>query len=346
MEVDRYVAYHRPEWQRADELTARVRRAPRRLRLGRGPDPTPPLGPAEIDEFVALVQRMSAQLSLVRRRYEDDDLVAELTNRVARANSALYGQTKSPRVAFGQFFSVTFPAAVWHCRRAVLVSAALLIVPWVLIAIWLGSNGEALDTTISPEAQRVLVERDFEAYYSSGPAADFAGTVLVNNIRVSLLAFAGGVTAGLMTVTVLIGNGINLGAANAVFIAAGEQPYFFGLILPHGLLELTAVVISGAAGLSMGWALIRPGDRTRAAAFGEEAQRSIGIAIGLMLAFAIAAIIEAWVTPGLPVVPRVAIGVIVWLAVVMYLVGFGQAAAEAGYTGLPRETALRITVQL
>ncbi|MFV0524553.1 MAG: stage II sporulation protein M [Acidimicrobiales bacterium] len=347
MDVDRYVAYHRAEWQRADELTLRVgRRPPPRWQRWLRSEPPPRPTPAEIDEFVALLHRMSAQLSLVRRRYQDDDLVAELTNRVARANAVLYGRTRSPRVAFGQFFSVTFPAAVWHCRLAVLISAALLVVPWVLLAVWLGTSGGALDATISPQAQRVLVERDFEAYYSSGPATEFASSVLVNNIRVSLLAYAGGATAGIGTVMVLISNGVNLGTTNAVFAAAGEQGYFFGLIIPHGLLELTAVVISGAAGLSMGWALIRPGDRTRGAAFGEEAQRSIGIAIGLMVAFSLAALIEAWVTPGLPLVPRVAFGVVVWALIMIYLVGFGQAAAAAGYTGLPRETALRTTVQL
>lgn len=326
MDLDRYLTRHRPEWDRLRELTGRVRARPTSLSR------------EELDEFVALHHRVSAQLSFVRGFYGDPGLVAELNGLVAGSNAVLYRRTASTRSSIRRFFSLTFPGAVWHIRRAVLVAALALFVPWAAVAIWLGTSDEALSLAVDEPTRNALVERDFENYYSSAAAEEFAVRVLVNNIQVSFLAYALGITFGLGTLYILAFNGVNVGTSHGVFIAAGAQGTFFGLIAPHGLLELTAVVIAGGAGLSMGWALVHPGDRTRARAFGTEGRRSIGIVIGLMLAFVVAGLIEGFVTPGLPLWPRIAVGASIWAAFVVYVVVFGRRAELAGFTGLIAET--------
>jgi uncharacterized membrane protein SpoIIM required for sporulation len=327
VDLDWYLAANRPSWDRLADLSNRARQ-------GRGR-----LAPAEVDELASLYQRVSAQLSFARQHFADPALTNELNTLVARANAAIYRRTSSPLAGLRRFVTVTFPGAVWHIRWFVAVAAVATLAPVAVIGPWLAAHEEALNYA-APEAQQAAyVNEDFESYYSSEPAGQFATEVLVNNIQVSFLAFAAGVVFGLGSVLVLIYNGANLGVAWALFIEAGQQPKFWGLILPHGLLELTAVIIAGAAGMTLGWAIVSPGDQTRGQAFTDAGRRSVMVILGLMAAFVTAGIIEGFVTPsGLPTVIRVGLGLAVELAFLTYVVSFGRRAAAQGLTGLARET--------
>lgn len=318
MDIDRFLARNRPSWNRLNELTRRSGR----------------LSASDLDELVALYERTSTHLSYARTYLRDPSLVAQLTRLVASAGAVIYGtRPRSIRDA-GRFFTTTFPAAVWHIRRFILVSAVLTFAPAVAMAAWIGTSDAALEASAPAAVRRAYVDEQFEEYYSSAPASQFATQVTTNNIMVSLQAFAGGIFFCVLTAYILLTNGINVGGAAGLFVAAGQQPKFWGLILPHGLLELTAVVIAGAAGLRLGWTLIDPGDRTRATALAEEGRRAVVVVMGLTLAFIIAGIIEGFVTPSpLPTAVRVGVGVIVELACVLYLVVQGRLAARLGFTG-------------
>ena len=128
---------------------------------------------------------------------------------------------------------------------------------------WLATSDAALTATGPDAVRAAYVSEDFEAYYSSAPAGQFAAEVTVNNIQVSILAFAAGALLCVVTAFILVSNGAQVGMAAGMFAAAGQQSKFYGLILPHGALELSAVIVAGAAGLSIGWAIIAPGDRPR-----------------------------------------------------------------------------------
>lgn len=323
MDIDRFVAANGPTWDRLAALTARANRGVRRMPA------------AELDELVRLYQRVSTHLSYARTNYRDPALAARLTGLVAAAGAAVYGTRPRSLRSFTRFFTATFPAAVWHARRAVTVSAALLLVPSVVLGVWLGSSDRARDAAAPEAARAAYVEEDFEDYYSSEPAAEFATTVFTNNIRVAFLVFAAGILLCVVTAFLLVMNGANLGYAGGLFAAAGELPLFFGLILPHGLLELSAVVIAGAAGLRLGWAVIAPGDRSRRDAVAEEGRRSVVIVLGLVAAFLVAGLIEGFVTGRpWPTELRVGVGAVVWVTFVLYVVVYGRAAAAEGRTGL------------
>ncbi|MDH3681260.1 MAG: stage II sporulation protein M [Acidimicrobiia bacterium] len=326
MDLDRFLASNRPRWDRLAQLSKRARSRPASLT------------PGEVDELIGLYEEVSTQLSFARNHYADPSLTNELNMLVANANATIYRRTASPAAGLRRFFTVSFPAAVWHIRRFVAVATLATLLPVAIVGIWLANTEEAL-AYAAPEAERAAyVEEDFEAYYSSEPAGQFATEVLINNIQVSFLAFAAGVLLGIGSVFILVYNGANLGVALALFIVAGEQPKFWGLILPHGLLEISAVIIAGAAGMTLGWALVAPGERSRSGAFTDAARRSVVVILGLMVAFVTAGIIEGFVTPsGLPTVARVGVGAAVEAAFVAYVVSFGRRAAEAGLTGLTGE---------
>lgn len=323
MDIDSFILHHRSDWARLDQLVTAAG-GHRRLPADR------------IDELLVLYERTSTHLSIARGRYDDPSLTADLTRRVGRARAVLYGSRTGTWRDAGRFVTDIFPAAVWHARHAVLVSFLLFMVPAVGLAVWLASSPQALDLA-APEALReAYVQEDFADYYTSQPSAQFASYVTTNNIRVSIFAFAGGILACIPTALVLIANGANGGAAAGLFAAAGELPRFWGLILPHGLLELTAVFIAGGAGLQLGWTLIDPGDRPRSAALADVGRQAVTIVVGLVAAFVVAGVVEGFVTGSpLPTWARVGIGVLVEAAFVGYLVVRGPRAAAAARQSRP-----------
>lgn len=323
MNVDQFITRNEGAWRRLDDLTKRARK---------GLDG---LTPAELDELIALYQRTSAHLSDARGAYPNSALQRELTRRVAQAHGVIYGKRPRTLRTVGRFFSETFPAAVWHDRRFVLAAALLFFGPAIILGTWLGTSQKALDAAIPAEARDYYREEQFEQYYSSEPAAQFATEVTINNIRVAILAFALGILLCVGTVWVLVNNGAQVGLISGVFIYAGDGERFFGLILPHGLLELSAIVVAGAAGLRLGWTVIAPGDRLRGVALAEEGRRSVVIIMGLFLAFVVAGLIEGFVTgSGLPTLARVGIGLLVLTSAVLWVVVQGRKAAAKGITGL------------
>jgi uncharacterized membrane protein SpoIIM required for sporulation len=114
----------------------------------------------------------------------------------------------------------------------------------------------------------------------------------------------------------------------------GRLGVFFGLILPHGLLELTAVFVAAGAGLRLGWTVIDPGPRSRADALAQEGRAAAGMALGLSLVLLVSGVIEAFVTPSaLPTWARIGIGCVAEALFLAYVFGLGRRAALAGETG-------------
>jgi uncharacterized membrane protein SpoIIM required for sporulation len=322
MDIDQFLARNTMSWNRLDHLTRRAGVGVRRLS-----------GP-ELKELISLYQRTASHLSYAQTNFNDPGLNARLSQELAAAGSIIYGSRPRSVRAAGQFFTRTFPAALWHIRWYVLVSALLTFGPALAVGGWLANSPRAVDATAPAAVRQAYVGQDFASYYSSQPAAAFATEVYTNNIRVAAEAFAGGILACIPTVYILVNNGFQLGQAGGLFAAAGQSSKFYGLILPHGLLELTSVIIAGAAGLRLGWAVIDPGDRPRAVAIGEEGRRSVVLVLGVTLTLLIAGIIEGFVTGStLPTAVRVGIGACAEAAFLLYAVGLGRRAAAEGFTG-------------
>jgi uncharacterized membrane protein SpoIIM required for sporulation len=322
MDIDRFLLQNGPTWDRLALLTRRASGGIGRLTGG------------ELEELVKLYQRTSTHLSYAQTNFTDAALTARLSQLVAASGAVIYGSRRRTLRSFGRFFTHTFPAAFWRVRRFIVVSAVLTFGPAFAVGAWLANSPRALDATGPAAVRQAYVNEDFQQYYSSQPAAAFAAEVYTNNVRVSMLAYAGGILLGIPTVALLVVNGGNLGVAAGLFAAAGQSPKFYGLIVPHGLMELTSVVLAGAAGLRLGWTIIDPGDRTRAAALADEGKRSVVLVLGVVGTLLVAGLIEGFVTgSGLPTGVRVGIGVAAEVAFLAYAITLGRAAAAQGLTG-------------
>ena len=325
MDIDAFVAAHQNAWWRLQQLTERARKVTQ-------------VTPDELDEMVHLYQRAGANLANARIEYAADSaLVNRLTLLVSDAHGVLYGQRDTEvRRGLIQFATVTFPAAIYALRRYIAVAAVLTFLPWAVFQIWLSISPTAFDLAAPDGSGQQYIDQDFEAYYSNQPSQNFATQVFLNNIRVGFLAFAAGALLCVVTAALLVWNGANGGMAGGLFTHAGQADKFWGLILPHGLLELSAVVVAGAAGLRIGWAIIDPGDRPRFNALTDEARRSGSVLVGLVVAFLLAATVEGFVTGRpWPTSVRVGIGISVftlfWGWTIVYAVRLRREGRE-GYS--------------
>ncbi|MFG2873338.1 stage II sporulation protein M [Streptomyces sp. NPDC048338] len=320
MDLDVYVTAHRAEWDRLDHLLRRGGR----------------LTGAEADELVALYQRTATHLSLIQSSAPDPMLTARLTQLVARARATVTGTRRSSWRDAAAFLTAGFPAAVYRSRHWWVPTAVLSTLVAVLIGWWIGTHPEVQSAIGAPADLREMTRPGgrYETYYSSHPAASFAAQVWTNNAQAAAMCLVLGAFLGLPVIGILFVNMLNLGVGIGLMTAAGRLDVFLGLILPHGLLELTAVFVAAGTGLRLGWTLIDPGPTTRRAALAERGRAAVGMAIGLALVLFLSGLIEGFVTPsGLPTWGRIGIGVAAELAFLAYVWILGGRAARAGDTG-------------
>lgn len=318
MDVDAFVLAHRPAWDRLDALIKRRRR----------------LSGAEVDELVDLYQRVSTHLSIVRSASTDAVLVGRLSGLVARARSVVTGAHAPLWSEFVRFWTVSFPVVAYRGGRWWLGTAAAFLAVTVVIAIWVSGNAEVRDVIGTPSDIDHLVNNDFAAYYSENPAGSFALRVWVNNAWVAAQCIGFAILLGLPIPYILFQNAANLGVVAGLMFDAGRGDVFLGLLTPHGLLELTAVFLAGAAGMRLGWTVIAPGHRPRGQVLAEQGRAVVSVAVGLVVVLLISGLIEALVTPSpLPTAVRVGIGVVAEIAFLAYVVHFGRKAVRAGETG-------------
>ncbi|WP_407552606.1 stage II sporulation protein M [Streptomyces sp. Pv4-95] len=320
MDLDVFVTAHRAEWDRLEALLRRRRR----------------LTGAEADELVLLYQRVTTHLSLLLSSAPDPALTGRLTSLVARARSAVTGARKASWRDTARFFTTAFPAAVYRLRRWWIPTAILSLAIAAVMGWWIATHPEVQAAIGAPQELREMTRPggEYESYYSSHPAASFAAQVWTNNAQAVALCLVLGAFAGVPVLWVLFQNMVNLGAGIGLMSSAGRLDTFLGLILPHGLLELTAVFVAAGIGLRLGWTLVDPGPRTRRTALAEEGRAALGVAIGLAAVLFVCGVIEGFVTPsGLPTWTRIGIGVAAEVAFLLYVYVLGGRAVRAGETG-------------
>ncbi|OBI11312.1 hypothetical protein A5714_16695 [Mycobacterium sp. E2462] len=318
MDVDAFVLAHSATWDRLDRLIGK-----RRSLTG-----------AEVDELVELYQRVATHLSMLRSASSDSVLVGRLSSLVARARSVVTGAHAPLSSTFTRFWTVSFPVVAYRSWRWWLGTAAAFFAVVVLIATWLAGNPEAQAAVGTSSDVQHLINHDVESYYSEHPAAAFALQIWVNNSWVSAQCIALSILLGVPIPFILFQNAANLGLIAGLMFPAGKGGLLLGLLAPHGLLELTAVFLSGAVGMRLGWSVIAPGDRPRGQVLAEQGRAVVAVAVGLVGVLLVSGLIEALVTPSpLPTVVRVGIGVVAEAAFLCYIGYFGRRAVRAGESG-------------
>ena len=310
MDIDSFIATYRSEWSRLEAACAEG---------GRG---LSSLSGDQIGEVVRLYLRASTHLAQARTQFHDPRLDAFLNGLVTQAHAAIYSAQPRTTRGFARLLVVRYPEALRRTSPFVFVAAGVLVVVVLASWAWVATSPEAQVGLLPPAARDALRQvggrsRDL------GPAPSLSAYILLNNVLVAFYAFALGITLGVGTIVVLIKNALLLGVLAGAFQVVGNAGSFWALILPHGILELTAICIAAGAGLRMGWALIDPGDRPRGQALRDETREAVVVVVGVIPAFVVAAVIEGFITgTALPDALEILIGVGVAGLYVAFLVGW------------------------
>ncbi len=315
MTVEAFVAGRRDRWAQLEAMVKRSRRG--RLR---------DIPAADLERFGALYREAASDLAIARRDFPDDAVTTYVNDVCARAHPLLYRSPPTRPRDLVRWFTVGVPQAFRARRVYVLLSLGLLLAG--AVAGWL-----AVD--LRPDLRASLIPQSgfdqlARGQVSALPSAPLLGTVIItNNIKVAAVCFLGGALGGLPTLFILAANGWMLGTIAAAVHEGGYDLAFWSLIVPHGVLELSIIVIAGATGLYVGDAMLRPGLLRRGEAFSRAAISSLGLAAGTASLLIISGILEAYVSPsGLPAWVKLLIGASVGVALYSWLLLTGRSPRE------------------
>ncbi|MDN4490175.1 stage II sporulation protein M [Demequina sp. SYSU T00068] len=316
MDIDSFSASRERRWARLKELAGARR-----------------LTGAEADELARLYQATAGDLSTVRSAAPEPTLVSRLSVLLASARVWLTGAHTASTREVARYLLVGLPAALHRVRWwAVAVTLAVLVMAFVS-GWWTVTHEDALDLVGPPEVRAAIAQEEFASYYTEYDSTSFAATVWTNNGWLAAQCIAFGIT-GVYPLFLMYSTVLQLGVAGAIMAEAGALDIFFQLIMPHGLLELSAVFVAAGTGLRLCWTMLVPGPRPRSRALAEEGRAAVGVAIGLVIALLLSGLIEGYVTGSLmPWWLKIVIGVIAVTAFWMYIFVAGRAATRAGATG-------------
>ena len=279
--AERFVARKQEAWEAFRGTAARIELVGLRA-----------LAAAEIPAFAARYREVAADLARARTYRVSPEVIAYLERLVAAGHNALYRARARRRLPIAPYVFRDFPAAVVESWPYVLVAFLLFTIPAAVGYAVLRERPELAEEIAPP----VMVSRAEQAAERQARGIGYVETeneerpvlaswIISNNIMVCLAALAGGLVGGILTVLSLVYNGLSLGIGFGVFANHHAAGYLATFIAGHGVLELTAIFISGGAGLRLAQALVAPGDLTRKDALvlqGAIAVRMIGAVVCLL----------------------------------------------------------------
>ncbi|MGY4492590.1 stage II sporulation protein M [Pseudomonas sp. TE3610] len=281
------------------------------------------------ETFARDYRRLCQHLSLARQRGYSSHLVDSLQHLAMRGHQQLYRRRHAVGASILVFVLAGFPRLVRQQWRFVALAGLLFFGSLLLTGVLVYSFPDLVYSLMDP--QRVA---QTEAMYDPdltrlGPAAQrlpdqdwmMFGYYIMNNIGIAFQTFASGLLLGVGSLFFLLFNGLTIGAVAGHLTEIGYVQTFWPFVIGHGAFELTAIALSGAAGLKLGWALVAPGRLSRGQALREAAGIAIQLVYGVIVMLLIAAFIEAYWSSktSFSVEVKYSVGALLWLLVIAYL---------------------------
>ena len=322
----RFEATYQHEWSELESLLDQAG--------GRSTSKAAPDSPVSGARLAALYRRACEHLALARARSYPAYIVDRLDRMTTDAHQLIY---RRHELGFGHlkaFIARDFPRSVRVHLGYVMVSLAVFMLPTLIVGALVYWRPELILSMVDPETAS-----SFEEMYS--PGADSIGRTrtastdwmmfgfyIRNNISVAFQCYAGGLFAGLGSLFFLAYNGAFGGALAGFLTARGLSSTFYSFVATHAAFELTAIVLTGAAGLRIGHALLAPGRLSRLHSLVHATRSSIALVYGATAMLGVAAVIEAfwssasWLAPAI----KYSVAAACWTAVFGYFIFQGRRA--------------------
>jgi uncharacterized membrane protein SpoIIM required for sporulation len=320
-----FEARHRPDWLRFEAWLDRHERLSRRERAQAAADALPDV------EVPQAYRHICQHLALARDREYSPDLVDRLNRLALRGHHMLYGARGRRGARALEFLAAGFPRLVREERTLVIAAACLFFGPFFLLVFALQSFPDFVYYLLPPDALAKFQDMYNPANTRLGmrDADDnvaMFGYYIWNNVKIGFQTFAGGIAFGLGSVFYLVSNGLLIGAIAGYLTQIGYGTTFWSFVSGHSAMELVAIVLSGAAGLRLGGALVAPGQRSRKAALVAAARPAVRLMYGAAGMFLVAAFLEAFWSPLTAFAPltKYLVGTVLWGVVIGYFLFAGR----------------------
>jgi uncharacterized membrane protein SpoIIM required for sporulation len=327
--LEKFIVQESPGWERLD---AQLRRL--------ADDPWRKLTKDEVRELERLYQRAAADLARLATFEAEPEARRYLENLVARAYAEIHGvKAETRRFKPVRWFTRTFPQVWRRQARAFWIAFSFMMVGAVF-----GGAAIAFDpsskTALMPfahlqgdPAERVAREETNENQNGEDGRATFSGQLMTHNTRVTLMAMALGMTWGVGTLIVIFSNGVMLGAVAIDYVLAGQTEFLLGWLLPHGVIEIPAMLVGGQAGFVLAVALLGRGQRESLSTRLRKATPDVvtlcfGAAVMLIWAGLVEAFLSQYHEPVLPYSVKILFGVVELAALSWYLLRVGREKPE------------------
>ncbi|GBF79746.1 hypothetical protein AsFPU1_1145 [Aphanothece sacrum FPU1] len=277
---------------------------------------------SEIHELASLYRSVSADLSRAKTHQLGTTLIRDLQQLTSRSYSQIYqGSRRQEWQGIWEFYSWRFPTIIQETWGYIIVATALFLLG-ALVAWWYAWQDPTFMSLIVPEYLIVKVRDEHKLWMGSilGVEPLASSNIMINNISVAFTAIGGGITVGIVTIYILLFNGLLIGAIGAL-VGQNNLAYpFWAFVFPHGSLELPAIFLAGAAGLLIARSLLFPGQYRRIDALKFYGFQAAQLVFGIIPMLILAGIIEGFLSPS-PLIPSVLkylIGMIIFSLLMIY----------------------------
>jgi uncharacterized membrane protein SpoIIM required for sporulation len=327
MQLDSFVAERQPEWQ---ELETLLQKSDRRAAQ---------LSQQEIQKLGRLYRQATSDLAIAQRDFHGQRATAYLNQLVGRAHALIYREDPPRWRQVRDFYACTFPQLYRKLLPYTILAFILFTLPALAAFFTVCQQPDAIFVMLGPSIRRLVetVEAgDLWTEIAPSVRSAASAAILTNNIQVMFLTFAGGMTAGLLTLWVMVSNGLNLGAIFGLLQVHGLSAGLAEFIVAHGFIELSVIFLAGGCGLYLADGILRPGLLARRDALLQRGRESVSLILGCVPLLILAGFIEGFASPSsLPWWVKLAIGTGTGIALHWYWLATARSVPSIRSVPLP-----------
>jgi uncharacterized membrane protein SpoIIM required for sporulation len=330
IDLQRFIASERGCWSELEKMLDRLEGDPNvRMRLD------------ELQRFHQLYEQTAADLARITTFAAEPDTRRYLENLVARAYGEIHETREKQRRFFPlKWFFHTLPQTFRRHVRAFYLSVAITLAGCAFGGLAMAFDPDSKSVLMPFEhlqqdpAKRVAEEEKASRDRLSGHKTSFSAQLMTHNTKVSIFTMALGMTWGVGTILMLFYNGVILGSVAVDYIHAGQTKFLLGWLMPHGVIEIPAILIAGQAGLVLALALIGWGKRTPLrtrlrGVTGDVTTLIFGVALLLVWAGFIEAFLSQYHEPVIPYDVKIAFGCVELILLYVFLAKSGSKSTES-----------------
>ncbi|MFK7800356.1 MAG: stage II sporulation protein M [Anaerolineae bacterium] len=303
MHPEKFLQLRETDWKQLERLLNQAVKKPDSLSTN------------DAEQLGQLYRTVTSDLALAQRDFPKDRVTVYLNQLVGRSHALIYQKRGGSWQKIWHYFKADIPIAFRTSLPYFFIALFLFFAPAILAGVLTWIDPDLARFLLPPGAQQLIPQIEEGLLWteiSEDRRPFFSAIIATNNIRVTFLAFAGGILAGLLTIFVMIVNGLMLGGLLGLTFHYGIGWGLTEFVVGHGVVELSVIVMAGGAGLMLGWSILQPGLISRGDALRLAAQDAIKLVVASVPLLLIAALIEGFISPNefIPFGVKVAVGLI------------------------------------